>query len=80
MQYDGNYFILSMYTIVYIVLDLHHRQRRNRSKKTDERDETMGFSAMDENLIKSSYLWICNDLFLYKTSKTFGHLRKCQNV
>lgn len=45
-----------MYNIVYIVLDLHHRQRRNKSKKTDEREETMGFSAMDENLIKSSYL------------------------
>lgn len=65
---------------MYIVLDLCHRQRRNKSKKTDEREETMGFSAMDENLIESSYLWNCNDLFWYKTSKTFGHLRKCQNV
>lgn len=43
------------------VLDLRHRQRRNKSKKGDEREETMGFSAMDETLIKS--ICIVNDFF-----------------
>lgn len=39
-------------------LDLRHRQRRNKSKKGDEREETMGFSAMNEALIKSICLCI----------------------
>lgn len=38
------------------VLDLHYRQRRNKSKKAEGREETMGFSAMDETLIKSRCL------------------------
>lgn len=39
-------------------LDLRHRQRRNKSKKGDEREETMGFSAMNEAIIKSKCLCI----------------------
>lgn len=38
------------------VLDLRYRQRRNKSKKAEGREETMGFSAMDETLIKSRCL------------------------
>lgn len=43
-------------------LYLRHRQRRNKSKKANERGETMGFSAMDEILIKSICLCIFYDL------------------
>eukprot|EP00105_Crassostrea_gigas_P002395 XP_011414907.2 PREDICTED: receptor-type tyrosine-protein phosphatase epsilon-like [Crassostrea gigas] len=42
-------FLLIIFGVILYVL----RQRRNKSKKADERDETMGFSAMDEILIKS---------------------------
>ncbi|XP_065921325.1 receptor-type tyrosine-protein phosphatase epsilon-like [Magallana gigas] len=42
-------FLLIIVVIMFYIL----RQRRNRSKKVEEREETMGFSAMDETLIKS---------------------------
>ncbi|XP_065922546.1 receptor-type tyrosine-protein phosphatase epsilon [Magallana gigas] len=42
-------FLLILFGVILYVL----RQRRNKSNKADERDETMGFSAMDETLIKS---------------------------
>lgn len=49
---------------LYKVFGFTSRQRRNRSKKVEEREETMGFSAMDETLIKSRCLLICNNLNL----------------
>lgn len=49
---------------VYKYLDLRHRRRRTQSKKADEREETMGFSAMDETLIKGKCLCICDDFYL----------------
>lgn len=63
MKAIGIYLTLSIQ--IYWVLDLRYRQRRNKSKKADERDETMGFSAMDEILIKSRCLWICNNFNLH---------------
>nr|XP_034311837.1 receptor-type tyrosine-protein phosphatase epsilon-like isoform X1 [Crassostrea gigas] len=39
--------------VIVVILSYILRQRRNKSKKANERGETMGFSAMDEILIKS---------------------------
>lgn len=60
---DNLYFIKIYLTLfiqkLYKVFGFTSRQRRNRSKKVEEREETMGFSAMDETLIKSRCLLIC---------------------
>ncbi|XP_052684164.1 receptor-type tyrosine-protein phosphatase epsilon-like isoform X2 [Crassostrea angulata] len=43
-----------VFLLIFVVIILYVlRQRRNKSKKADGREETMGFSAMDEILIKS---------------------------
>ncbi|XP_065921324.1 receptor-type tyrosine-protein phosphatase epsilon isoform X2 [Magallana gigas] len=39
--------------VIVVIISYIVRQRRTQSKKADEREETMGFSAMGETLIKS---------------------------
>lgn len=63
------------------VLDLHYRQRRNKSKKAEGREEAMGFSAMDETLIKSRCLWICNNFNLHYITHYYDiNLRNGKNI
>nr|XP_034311833.1 receptor-type tyrosine-protein phosphatase epsilon isoform X5 [Crassostrea gigas] len=72
----GVVFLITIVIIAYIL-----RQRRTQSKKADEREETMGFSAMDETLIKgkrkpADKTGTKNDISNSETKKSKGLISK----